>query len=86
MNAAYRLGELAACRTFKVAEFNWGLTANPTKKDRIQTDNGRRQYGVNFSEPGRPTRQVSQAFDSLKSQKPSDFLNDMGQGMIGATG
>ena len=84
--SAYRLGVLTAVDTYKLSEFNWELTGNSKKKDKISPDNGRRTYGVNFDEPGRPRREVSQAFNSLSTQKPSDFLNDMNQGMIGVMG
>lgn len=84
--SAYALGVKQAAQTYKLSEFNWELTGKAKKKDRISADNGRRTYGVNFNEPTRPSREVGQAFNSLRSQKPSDFLNDLGEGMIGVIG
>jgi len=83
--AAYSLGCIAALGRFKCSEWNWEMTGRPLKKDKISPDNGRRAYGVNFDEPGRPSRAVGQAFNSLNSTKPSDFLNEGNEGMIGAT-
>lgn len=82
-SVSYALGAKHAAQTYKLAEFNWELTGNKKKKDRISADNGRRTYGVNFNEPTRPSREVGQAFNSLSVQKPSDFLNDLSQGIIG---
>lgn len=83
---AYQDGCTAARGTFKLAEWNWELTGRPVKRDTIQADNGRRAYGTQFNEPGRQNRSVGQAFDALNSTKPSDLLNEMGQGLIGVTG
>ena len=82
---AYQTGYAAALAAFKLAEWNWNLTGGTPPKDAIPTDNGRRSYGVNFSEPGRPSRAVGQAFDALNSTKPSDFINAGNEAMIGAT-
>ena len=82
---AYQTGCAAALAAFKLAEWNWNLTGGTPPKDAIPTDNGRRSYGVNFSEPGRPSRAVGQAFDALNSTKPSDFINAGNEAMIGAT-
>jgi hypothetical protein len=81
---AYQSGCAAAMAAFKLAEWNWELTAHPKKKDTISSDNGRRAYGTNFSEPGRPSRSVSKAFDALSTTRPSDLLNDAGQASIGS--
>lgn len=83
---AYQSGCLAAVAAFKLAEFNFGVTARPEKKDRISSDNGRRAYGTNFTEPGRQNRSVGQAFDALNSTKPSDFINAGNEAMIGTMG
>ena len=82
---AYQSGCLAAVAAFKLAEFNFELTGRPVKKDAISSDNGRRAYGTNFTEPGRQNRSVGQAFDSLSATKPSDFLNSGGEALVGAT-
>ena len=79
----YGLGSSAALAAFKIAEWNWELTGRPVKKDAISSDNGRRHYGVNFDEPGRPSRAVGKAFDALDSTKPSDLINDANQASIG---
>lgn len=73
---AYQLGRAQALASFKLAEWNWELTGRKVPKDEISSDNGRRAYGVNFSEPERPNRSVSRAFDNLRVQKPSDFINE----------
>lgn len=82
---AYKLGSYAALSAFKLADFNFKTTPDRPAKDEILPDNGHRNYGVNFSEPGRPSREVSKAFDALRTQKPSDFLNAGNEAMIGAT-
>lgn len=82
---AYRSGCAAAVAAFKLADFNFGLTARPEKKDSISADNGRRSYGTNFQEPGRQNRSVGKAFDALNTTRPSDFLNDANQALIGAS-
>jgi len=82
---AYRSGISAAMAMFKVAEWNWELTGRATPKDAIESDNGRRSYGVTFNEPGRQNRSVGQAFDALNSTKPSDFLNAGNEALIGAS-
>ena len=81
---AYRSGVAAARAAFKLAEFNFELTGRPLKRDAIAADNGRRAYGTNFNEPGRPSRSVGKAFDSLRTTRPSDLLNDAGQAGIGS--
>lgn len=83
---AYQGGILAACGLFKLSEWNWELTGKHVKKDDICGDNGRRDFGTNFTEPGRPSREVSRAFDDLSSTKPSDLLNDANQALVGVTG
>ena len=80
---AYQSGCTAAMAVFKLAEFNFELMGRPIKKDAISADNGRRAYGTRFEEP-RPARSVSKAFDALNSTRPSDFLNDANQALIGA--
>lgn len=80
---AYQSGCSAAMAAFKLADWNWELTANPVKKDAISSDNGRRAYGTNFTEPGRQNREVGQAFDQLNSTRPSDFINAGNEAMIG---
>lgn len=82
---AYKLGSYAALSAYKAADFNFNLTPDKPAKDEILPDNGQRNYSVNFDEPGRPTREVSKAFDALRTQKPSDFMNEGNEGMIGAT-
>ena len=84
LQAAYRAGCQQAFTTFKLAEWNWELTGRPQKKDAISSDNGKRAYGNQFNAPGNQNRSVGQAFNSLDSTRPSDFLNEMGQGLIGA--
>lgn len=81
---AYQSGCAAAVAAFKLAEWNWELTGTKIKKDAISSDNGRRDYGTNFTEPGRQNRSVGQAFDALNSIKPSDFLNAGNEAMIGS--
>lgn len=80
---AYQSGCAAAMAAFKLAEWNWELTGRPVKKDAISSDNGRRAYGTNFTEPGRQNRSVGQAFDSLSSTKPSDFINAGNEALVG---
>ena len=82
---AYQTGCVAALAAFKLAEWNWEMTGRKVPKDTIASDNGRRSYGVNFNEPGRPSRSVSAAFDALNATKPSDFINAGNEAMIGAT-
>jgi hypothetical protein len=83
---AYKTGSAAALATFKLAEWNWELTGRKIKKDAISSDNGRRAYGTRFSaSEGRPSREVSQAFNSMDSTKPSDFLNAGNEALIGAS-
>lgn len=83
---AYKHGCAVALDLFKLSEWNWELTARPQKKDAISSDNGRRAYGVNFDEPGRPSRAVSKAFDALNTQRNQDFLNEGNEGLVGAVG
>lgn len=80
---AYQSGAHAALAAFKLAEWNWELTGSRPKKDAISSDNGRRAYGTNFTEPGRQNRSVGQAFDSLNSTKPSDLINAGNEALIG---
>lgn len=81
---AYRHGCDAAAASFKLSEWNWKLTGGCRKKDSISADNGRRSYGTQFNESTRPSRAVGQAFASLDSTKPSDFLNAGNEALIGA--
>lgn len=81
---AYQSGCAAAMAAFKLAEWNWELTGRKIPKDAVSSDNGRRAYGTNFTEPGRQNRSVGAAFDSLNSTKPGDFLNSGGEAFIGA--
>lgn len=83
---AYQQGRRDALTAFKLAEWNWELTGRPQKKDVISTDNGRRTYGTRFEDSGRPSRIVSQAFNSLNSTRPSDLINDAGQAFVGSAG
>lgn len=83
---AYQSGIRAAVAAFKLADFNFELTARPVKKDVVSSDNGRRTYGTTFNESGRPSRTVSKAFDALSTTKPSDLLNDAGQASVGSGG
>lgn len=80
---AYQSGATTALAAFKLAEWNWELTGSRPKKDAISSDNGRRAYGTNFTEPGRQNRAVGQAFDALNSTKPSDFINAGNEALIG---
>lgn len=82
---AYSTGCSAALAAFKLAEWNWELTGRKIKEDAIKGDNGRRDYGTNFDEPGRQNREVSKAFDALSATKPSDFLNAGNEALIGAS-
>lgn len=80
---AYQNGNNAALAAFKLSEWNWELTGRAIKKDAISSDNGRRAYGTNFTEPGRQNREVGRAFDALNSTRPSDFINAGNEAMIG---
>lgn len=80
---AYQGGVSAALERFKLSEWNWNLTGGALKKDKIQADNGRRQYGTNFDDPARPNRSVSRAFDGLNTQRNSDHINAGNEAFFG---
>ena len=72
----------------KLADFNFGMHPDPRterKPGEILADNGVRVLGNNFASP-LVNRTVARGFDNLLVQKNQDFLNDMGEGMIGSPG
>lgn len=85
-------GREAALATYKVSSVRYenpafNLTPSKSPPDEIKADNGSvRPHGTRFDEPSRHADAVGRAFNSLRVQRNSDFLNELGEGMIGVVG
>jgi hypothetical protein len=69
---------------FKLGSFNAGMSPkDKLRPGEIDPNNKDREVGTNFDDP-RPDNRIGAAFDSFRTVKNHDVLNDLGEATIGS--